>query len=179
MATKPSVALAAIGQKISATLWNNGVYRVWNFLDVTKPVCAAIQTVAQAALVANTFTSITFDSEQVDTDNQHSTASNTSRVVIGNTLGWYRVTGAVCFSVAAGTRIGAHIALNGTAISGSEEYVTLGSATFTSVTAFALVQATAAADFVELQGFTAVSSAPQISGALKPYMTVEYIGTLQ
>lgn len=184
MATKPSVALAAIGQKISATLWNNGVYRVWNFLDVTKPVCLAYQTATQS-LTTSTFTAITMDSEVIDTDGQHSTSTNTSRIVIGNTLGWYRVSGAVAYAGSgAGNGRRVRLLANGGAsgVIGGHGSIAPGGTGFTMCyLAPVLVQATLSTDYIELQGWQDSGGALLTlnNSQMESFLFAEYVGTLQ
>lgn len=77
-----------------------------------RPLCVMRQTVAQS-LTNNTATAITFDAEDVDYDNGHSTVTNTSRYTAG-TAGWYLVNYAVAFSSNATGKRTANLKLNGT-----------------------------------------------------------------
>lgn len=179
MATKPTIATVAVGQKISASLWNNAVYNDGNFWDNKKPVCYVAQTGAQS-IPNNTLTAITFDSELIDTDGQHSTVSNTSRVVIGNTLGWYRITGTYFNGTnVSGTRIGAAIGLNGTVQAPEVLAYAAGTAAI-SVTPTALLQATASTDYVELLALqtSGVAANTSFASPFRSTLLVEYVGTL-
>jgi hypothetical protein len=190
VATKPTIASVAIGAKVSAALWNAQVYTGNRFQDVTKPVCHVYQTVAQAPASA-AWTPITFDSEYIDTDNQHSTVSNTNRIVIGNTLGWYRVSANVAFNGDIRGRRGGRIGLNGSAvpIAGSQIVIpayaqnAAGAATGYNINVTSppvLIQATLATDYVELQGFqdTGVALNTTVGSGIACALIVEYVGTL-
>lgn len=141
-----------------------------------SPVCFVKQTVAQS-IPNNALTALTFDTEILDTDNLHSTASNTSRVVIGGTLGWWRVTGHYLNNVnVSGTRVGVAVALNGTTQTPEPLFFAAGTAA-TSAVVTTLVQATASTDYVELQAFQASGSA-QSTGSGAPFQStllVEYV----
>lgn len=183
MATKPTVTQVATGSKATATQWNNAVYQQWQFLDIVKPVC---QLTANAAtsLVNGVWTAVNFDTEVIDTDSQHSTVSNTSRVVIGTTLGWYRCSGVVTFSGSAtGSRYGAKLALNGTDVNGAQNLFANYSSSVQQTASLAaiFVQSTLSTDYVELLGFQSSGGAmnTQITSALRPCFSVEYMGTLQ
>ncbi len=183
MATKPTIASVAVGQKISAALWNAQVYTLGRFVDVTKPVAQLTPSAVQSIL-NNAWTAITFDTEALDTDNQHSTVTNTSRVVIGTTLGWYRISGSVAWTGSAtGARYGAKITLNGADVTGSQAFFANSAASVNqhSVAPPVFVQATASGDYVELNGYQISGAAMNtiVTGALRSLLVVEYVGTLQ
>jgi hypothetical protein len=183
MATKPTAVQVAAGSKATSSQWNSGApYTMWRFLDVVKPVCLAINTAAQSIPTGTTpLTAISFDTEAIDTDGQHSTVTNPSRVTIGNTLGWYRCTGTYFNSTnVSGKRIGAAIALNNTALVPETIGYATGTASF-SVTVVALVQATLSTDYVELQVFqeTGVAANTSFTSPFRCCLLVEYVGTLQ
>lgn len=182
MATIPSVTAWTAAQKITATKLD----AIHTFLDFTmsnKPLLYIVQGTAQTGWTSATFTSITFTAADIiDRDAQHSTSSNTSRVVIGNTLGWYKVSGLyVVASNTASTLVRAQLALNGAAIGGSTTSL---NATSTGgilglPTPTILVEATAAADYVEIQGYQTAGSGTigtAVSGAFASSLTVEYVG---
>lgn len=131
----------------------NAVRDALNWLLTTGPACSVYQTVAQAALASGVWTSALFAGEYIDTDNQHSTSTNTSRIVIGGTLGWYLVSGVFCFTASVGgTYRGARIAKNGNPVAGGAGNGPANGATPAIPTGVVLVQATAAGDYVEVQG---------------------------
>jgi hypothetical protein len=79
-----------------------------------KPLCRMRQTVAQS-LTSGADTAITFDTEDVDYDNGHSTTTNTSRYTAG-TAGWYAAYGIVAFAAnATGDRV-VQLRINGTTL---------------------------------------------------------------
>lgn len=177
MATLPTTPTAAtVGSKVLASNWNSQVQLSEEFFRVNRPIAALKQTSTQSLTTA-TFTGITFDTELLDRDGQHSTSVNTDRVIIGTTLGWYKVTGTVAFAGnATGTRRAA-IYLNG-AVSNGYAIVTP-NATFTSVTVMALVQATVSTDYVQLMGWqdSGVALSTAASSGFQSYLTVEWIGS--
>lgn len=180
MATVPTPASATVNKKVTAAAFNAGVRDPLTFLLSGKPVAHVTQDAAQSAFAASTWTSITFPSEVVDLDSQHSTSSNTSRVLIGNTLGYYLVCGVVCWATNnTGNSRRSRIALNGSPVLGSfgKAYVGDG-AVVTSVTPMVVVQSTVSTDYVELQGYhDAGSSIGTVSTSeARSSLTVVYLG---
>ena len=186
MVAVPSQVTVAVASKLPAATWNDDVRDAINFFVSNRPMTYLTQAVAQTGWVSASTNDITFTTEVLDRDGQHSTASNTHRVVIGNTLGWYRVSGVVVFAGnTAATLLRANISLNGTAVNGS--YVSLGVAAATlssSATALStnsvLVQATTATDWVSLQGLVTAASGTlgtAVSGAVTSSLTVEWVGS--
>lgn len=181
MATKPVPTQWAAGSKLNAPQLNAGDYDVWNFIDRLKPLCVITQTVAQTGIAATTFVPVLFDSEIIDTDNQHSTTSNTSRVVIGNTLGWYRCSGAIAYATTGGARKGVELLQNGgSAITGSQHFFPPGTSFHSVELPVTFVQATLSTDYVELAAWSDVAATSlAVSGAFRSMFAVEYVGTLQ
>lgn len=184
MATKPTAVQVPAGGKATATEWNTQApYNMFRFLDVFKPVCGVFNSAAQS-IPQTTFTTVTFDSETVDTDGQHSTVTNTSRITIGGTLGWYRVWGMVPYVTNATGSRAAYIWQNGSSIiTGSYTQIASGGGTFhTSVwTGPVYVQATVSTDYVELRAWQNTSGAlnTSITTGVAPVFFAEYVGTLQ
>ena len=176
MANLPYTLQKSVGSKLSAADWNTYVKGNDDFFIYNRPLCITRQSVAQVIATA-TYTPITMDAETLDRDNQHSTVTNTDRVVIGNTLGWYRVSGVVAFpGNATGTRIAA-IYLNGAAV--QTGYTRIGAnASFSCVPVTAIVQATASTDYVQCIAWqdSGVSLTTSVSGAWSS-LTVEWIGS--
>lgn len=186
MATVPSQATAAVGGKIPAATWNDDVRDAVNFFTANRPLTYLTQAVAQTGWVSAAVNDVTFSTEVLDRDGQHSTASNTHRVVIGNTLGWYRVSGSVVFAAnTAITFLRVSLSLNGTVIDGSWASLGVVSGTLSaSSTALStnsvLVQATAASDWVSLQAAVTAASGTlgtAVSGGAKCSLTVEWMGS--
>lgn len=106
MATVPSVTTQTVGGSAGAA-WANSVKAGIDFHTGSganvRPLAVLRQTVAQNILT-NTWTSITFDAEDLDTDGGHSTVTNTSRYT-AVTAGWFQCFGHVSISAdAAGPR---------------------------------------------------------------------------
>ena len=176
MATVPTALSASIGNDLGASSFNTGVRDFLNFLLKNAAYTWLVQASAQTGWTASTFTSITFTTETADNDGQHSTSSNTSRVVIGNTLGWYLVIGTYASaSDASGVTRRAQVALNGTVVSGSTGITP--AAGFATATAWCLVQATSSGDYVELQGWTDATTTrgTAVSGGLTSSLAAIYL----
>lgn len=84
MATVPTPLDATAGTKISASTFDSGVRDVFDFL-LDTPHCE-VHDNAGITLVNATATLMLYDTESNDTDNMHSTVSNTGRIVF-NTVG--------------------------------------------------------------------------------------------
>ena len=107
------------------------------------------QTVAQS-IPSGTFTGITFDVEDLDTDGGHSTSSNTSRFTAPN-AGWYFCSGGVGFSASATGQRGAAWAVNGTTLNGTSVFVNASAAFTTIIAARSKLLYLNVSDYVELQ----------------------------
>src|SRR5438067_3401561 len=90
MVTVPPPLDPATGDKLTVTSWDAGVRDALNFLMTNYPRVHAWRSTALAVPDTSTGTLITYDSETFDTDNMHSTVSNTSRITF-TTAGLYRV----------------------------------------------------------------------------------------
>ena len=146
MATLPTTTSKSVGAKVQALDWNTYVKGNDDFFIFNRPVCLAYTNVTQS-IATSAATNLLFELERIDRDNQHNTATNTDRVVIGNTLGWYRVTATVSWAANATGVRNIFIGLNGATVTGAYMH---GSATgavqVQQVTT--IVQATASTDFV-------------------------------
>jgi hypothetical protein len=159
----PTVPTRATGDDFPAADWAAYIKGTYDFLATTRQIAHLVQQTAQTGWTTTTFTAITFgtSSETVDRDGQHSTSTNTSRIVIGGTLGLYAVTGTYGAAAnAAATLLRAAIALNGTRILGGLSTTSpASSASALSVsTPWVVVQAGASGDYVELQGYMVAAS---------------------
>jgi len=99
MATVPNPVTAVPGLKLTSLAWNREVRDAVNFFLQDKPLCQLAQGAAQS-IPASTPTPVSFPGvgdEIIDSDAQHETSVNPSRVNIGKTLGLYRLTGVVAF----------------------------------------------------------------------------------
>lgn len=75
----PSPITAAVGTKLSASIWNSNVRDAVNFL--LNPPTALLYASTTQSLTNNTGTPIAFNLEVYDTYNGHSTTTNNSRYV--------------------------------------------------------------------------------------------------
>lgn len=85
MGTVPVPPVVAVGQQISASFWNTlGIAA--DVFTMNPPLCEIYQTTGTTTSTGGTV--ILFDTETSDTDNMHSTSSNTGRITF-NTPGRY------------------------------------------------------------------------------------------
>lgn len=115
----------------------------------------AVQGTAQTGLAISTYVSITFATgdELLDAAGGHG-ATNPSRYV-GQTPGWYEVSGIVSFASNSSGRRYAQLALNGSPINGTQVSCPAMSSGATDIaipTTF--VQMNGSTDYVEIQGFS-------------------------
>lgn len=183
MATVPVVPTKAVGDLVLAADWNDYVKGVRDFLIAGKPVAVAKQTVAQSGWTSATYTAVTFTTEDLDRDGQHSTVSNTSRFTIGGTLGWWRLSGVVTITGNTNTTLArAGFALNGSIIGGTVSSIAPASTSnaLAIATHAMLVEATAAGDYVELMGWVTAGAGTlgtNVTGTFQSGVCLEYLGT--
>ena len=135
--------------------------------DLASPIAQLRQTTAQTAIANNSWTPITFDVEDLDTHNGHSTASNTSRYTCQR-AGKYRLNGAVAWAGSASGQRWTRWAKNGTEIAGSGLNQQATSAGQAIAPARNLNVTLALNDYVELQALQSSG------GALDTYVGVAY-----
>ncbi len=150
----PSVPTApTISPAVSSTTQLNLFRDAINFA-LGVPLAQMRQTVAQT-LANNTWTAITFTTEDVDTDvdgtGGHSTSSNTSRFT-ARYPGWYQCSGAVGFAANTTSIRGARWAVNGVTMDPGGVILNTTSTSFAVVPAATLVFYLTIGDYVELQG---------------------------
>ncbi len=183
MATIPTAPTWLVGEDIT-DVDLQALSDYCRFVMETKPITVLVAQVDQTGWSSATYTAVEFGagSEVLDTDTQHSTSSNTSRVTIGDTLGYYRLTGVVTFNgLTTTTLVRAGFALNGSMIAGSiSSMAPLSSSSALSVVAHStIVEATSSSDYVELMGWQTASGTPRgpiVSGGnFASSFTVEYI----
>lgn len=114
MATVPVTRTWVPGEVVTAPHFNDNIRDVLLYL-LAKPIVQCRQTTTAQTLTNNTWTNITFNTEDVDSSGMHSTSSNTDRFVAVYP-GWYRFSGAPSFASNATSYRGARWAKNGTAI---------------------------------------------------------------
>ncbi|MGL4256034.1 MAG: hypothetical protein ACRCSL_06825 [Microbacterium sp.] len=95
MATVPSVLTVAVGVKNRAADYLTYIRDAFSFL--LSPPRSFVYNSAAISATNSTWTLYTADTELYDTDSQHSTSSNTSRLVC-NATGLYHVTGILVFN---------------------------------------------------------------------------------
>lgn len=88
MATVPSQNTVTVGQRVTASLWNDDVKDAVNFL--ASPPNAQPYASATTTLITATWGVVAFASEEADNDVMHDNATNNSRVV-AKTAGSYLV----------------------------------------------------------------------------------------
>lgn len=136
---------------------------------------ARVYNSANLSIPNTAVTTLTFDSEQFDSDTIHDTSSNTSRLTC-NTPGVYQITGQIAYtSNATGIR-SAYIRLNGTnyiaitttnAVNGDRSIIQV-------TTQYELI----ATDYVELQTLQSSGGAlnAEVQNAYSPYFSMVRIG---
>lgn len=88
MATVPAEMTAVAGAILTATQWNTNVRDAINFI-LTPPMAILKQSGSQS-LANNTWTTLTFDGEELDRDNMHNNTTNNSRAT-AQTAGYYDI----------------------------------------------------------------------------------------
>lgn len=132
---------------------------------LNRPVAELRQSATQS-LSNTTWTSITYDVEDLDTDAAHSTSSNTSRFTAPY-AGWYQVSGGVEFAVSATGQRGVAFAVNGTLVNASRVFVSATAATGMSVPARTKLVFLNVGDYVEVQAWQ------NSGGALNTFSSAE------
>lgn len=148
--------------------------------DNARVYTKAIQNTPQA-FGAATFTAMTFDgADEVDTLGIHDPVTNNSRLNIGLLLGWWLVIAHTPWGGVSASGKRSRLVLNGvTGINGGYvaiPAVTATTAGFQTTDSVALVQATAAADYVQCQAYTDLAASTQVSGDLRATFTAIYQG---
>jgi len=114
----------------------------------TRVVALMRQTVAQAITTA-TYTSVTFDVDDVDDESAHSTSVNTSRYTAVST-GWYFVGACGAMTADAASVRGVRLTVNGSALTAG--YATgPGSSALNSALCLARLVQLSAGDYLEVQ----------------------------
>lgn len=112
MPSVPVPYTAVAGAKASASAFNTGVKDVLNFL-LNKPRCGVFQNTGGATSPGGTVQN--YDAELYDSDNMHSTVSNTSRITI-NTPGRYSISAYANLAVVSQTTYTIQVRVNGSNI---------------------------------------------------------------
>lgn len=142
------------------------------------PVFEGRQTIAQS-IATNTPTAITLDVEDVDTDNGHSTSSNTSRYTV-QTAGRFQVSGGVCYSFVNTTGVrSAEVWRNSSGINGAGVAVAPVNGSNTRVPTRTMTVSMVVNDFFEVFAFhlAGVINPTNIVGVDQSTMSARMVGT--
>lgn len=123
MATVPTTHTVVDGLATSSEM--NSYFRDPIAFLMKPPIFRLRQTVVQS-LTSGVWTAVTFTTEDVDTDvdgvGGHDNAVNTSRYT-ARYAGWYEVSFMANIAASAAGQRGGRVAVNGTAITGSESFI--------------------------------------------------------
>lgn len=89
MGTIPTLPSFSAGQVLTASQLNQ--FTTWCNFWQTPPICRASRSVDSSNLSSGAWHLVTFDQDDIDNDNMHSTVSSTSRITI-QTSGYYEIT---------------------------------------------------------------------------------------
>lgn len=143
--------------------------------DLNLPPLAFLTQSTVQSIPTATFTSITFNSEVIDTANGHSDVTNNSRYTSQKT-GYYLLGGGVTFASNSGFKA-TRWAKNGTSISGSQMDVTSAAGAEWPVMARTIVVQLNVSEYVELQGYheVGVNHNTGVSGDTRSSMSVVFL----
>ncbi|MEU1800909.1 hypothetical protein [Streptomyces sp. NPDC019937] len=151
----PTVPTESPGTFWTAALFNATVKAAADFVigssgSTGPPRFRGYQNSAQS-ISNGTFTSITIDTEVIDSDGGHSTSTNTSRYTC-QVAGTYAVGGSVCFPANSTGSRGVRLAVNGSSVQGVASLIP--AATGNSCgTQVATILSLSVGDYVEIQGY--------------------------
>jgi hypothetical protein len=136
--------------------------------------CSLTKSATQST-ANDTFTSITFDSEEFDTDAYHSTSTNNSRITIPTGLGGkYRINGVLSWlNNATGIRR-VRLVKNGTTNINLVSMNNNGSSTVVTATTFSLILDLVATDYIEVQALQGSGSSLNVT--VDTRLQAEYLG---
>ncbi len=174
MATVPSFRTWVTGEVVTAAELNSNIRDAGNFF-LSVPVFEGRQTVAQS-IPNSTVTAITLDTESVDTDNGHSTSTNTSRYT-PQTAGRFQISGGVTYASNSTGNREADLYQNGGSITNG---VNNTNAVSTNVTRLATrtltITCNGTTDYLEVYGFQTSGGALN-TFAGESFMSVRFVGT--
>lgn len=136
--TVPSLALQNPGNVVSSSLWNTGPKAMGDFYTA-PPMFRGRQSAAQT-FTSGTWTAVTLDVTDVDTDSGHSNITNNSRYT-AQTAGWYWVVGFGAWVNSANAQADVYCGLyvNGTLILGTAQALQKTANDFSSVSSSSLI----------------------------------------
>lgn len=142
----PTPTTRAAGTRLTGAIWQSDVTDTATYL-LNRPLFIGVQSSVQTTTTGG-WTTLTFDTETVDTYNGHSTSVNNSRYT-AQVAGYYRVTGTASFATNSTGSRGCRISKNGSIITGSGQLA--GAGTLNAVISCAsTVVFLAVGDYVEL-----------------------------
>lgn len=181
MATIPVFRTWVAGEIVTAAFLNANVRDAGNFF-LSWPVAELRQTVAQSIANGGTGAALLFDVEDIDTDNGHSTVTNTSRYT-GQTAGRFQLSGASHLAANVTGRRGCWWRLNAADVAAS---MSLGPASaafdMASVSRVRTIVLNGSTDYVELvayqeSGGALLTTVTSASGG-QSSMSVRMVGTV-
>jgi hypothetical protein len=136
-----------VGDAVSAARLNTEISTALNFW-LNPPLCSVYMGTTGVTCANATTTLATYDSETDDTDNMHSTVTNTSRITF-NTAGRYEIVVTNAFLSGTLTQYDIQVRLNGVTSLRTFSFGSPGGASFTQICQLARVFAVA--DYIEVQ----------------------------
>lgn len=176
MATVPVFRTWVAGEVVTAAYFNSNVRDAGNFF-LSTPVAELRQTVAQS-MTNNSTLPVVFDTEDIDTDNGHSTVTNTSRYTV-QTAGRFQFSGGCSFAAnATGVRTVVW-EVNGSIVSGTTHQQAATATTAQRLPAPTYTAPLSVGSFGELAYFQTSGGAlnTDASGGGQPRMSVRWVGT--
>ena len=167
----PIPATEAVGNFITAALWNSQIYNSFTFL-LNPPIAQYMQTSAQA-IAATTMTSITWPTPVYDSYGGY--AAGTPTRYTPQVAGWYLAIGNVAFAANAVGARAAQFAKNGATVV-NQIAGTNATASFNSVLGVtSLINCNGTTDYFELQGEHTSTTNPLNTAPAVTSMTVLWI----
>jgi hypothetical protein len=152
----PTLASEVSGNFFTAALARSGIYNTGTFI-LNPPIFVGTQSATQS-VTSSSWTTLTLDTEQVDSYNGHSNATNSSRYT-AQVAGVYAVCGVSAFaSNASGVR-GTRIHVNGSVIQGSAQMAFPASGSGTALATPVRTVRLAVGDFVEVAAWQSSGAA--------------------
>lgn len=151
MATVPVTRTAVAGEVVTASHFNDNIRDPLNFL-LSTPLLEVRNITTPTSCTNGAWTTLTFNTEDVDSAGMHSTSVNTSRATAVYP-GWHQCSGATSFEADATGQRGARWAKNGTAIDAGEVLINTTGAFGPSVAARTKQIFLNVGDYVELQAY--------------------------
>lgn len=167
--TVPVPATESPGLYQTSALWNAQVRDLNNFV-LAPPVFRGYQAVTQSCSNA-TWSSITLDTETIDSDGGHSTVTNTSRYT-PTVPGTYLAIGTAAFGGSATTQRAGRLALNGSPSSGGATAGACGSSWW-AATCMEVFACNGTTDYIEIQG------RQDSGGSLSTYVGTDFSSALK